>query len=50
MGPNGILSGDAMLILAYNTLKYQPKIFETKLAKLLAKTAFRFVKVGNGMI
>jgi geranylgeranyl diphosphate synthase type II len=38
---NGILSGDAMLILAYQYFEsYQPKIFR-KLAKLFSKTALQ---------
>jgi geranylgeranyl diphosphate synthase type II len=37
----GILSGDAMLILAYQYFEsYQPKIFR-KLAKLFSKTALQ---------
>jgi geranylgeranyl diphosphate synthase type II len=44
----GILSGDAMLILAYQYFEsYQPKIFR-KLAKLFSKTALQVCEEGNG--
>jgi geranylgeranyl diphosphate synthase type II len=45
----GILSGDAMLILAYQYFEsYQPKIFR-KLAKLFSKTALQVCEGSNGM-
>jgi geranylgeranyl diphosphate synthase type II len=44
----GILSGDAMLILAYQYFEsYQPKIFR-KLAKLFSKTALQVCEAAMG--
>jgi geranylgeranyl pyrophosphate synthase len=45
----GILSGDAMLILAYQYFEqYEPAVF-MRLAKLFSKTA-KSVKDSNGML
>ena len=45
----GILSGDAMLILAYQYFEhYEPRIFQS-LAKLFSKTAWKCVKGNSGM-
>jgi geranylgeranyl diphosphate synthase type II len=45
-----ILSGDAMLILAYQYFEqYEPAVF-MRLAKLFSKTRLKSVKDSNGML